>query len=280
MTQPAPLPFAKMHGLGNDFVVLDARAHGRRATPALARAAGDRHFGVGFDQLVEILPGTGGADADLIFWNSDGSISGACGNATRCVAERLLAETGAAALTLRTAFGLLPVRRREDGVVAVNMGAPALSWERIPLAEALDTAALPLPGAPGAVSMGNPHCVFWVQDAEALDPAAEGPQWETHPLFPQKTNVEFVEILAPDRIRMRVWERGAGMTLACGSGACAAVVAGARRGLHDRRVTVVLDGGALEIDWTDAGVWMAGATALVFDAAFSPAFLTAAGYAG
>ncbi|MGG7568104.1 diaminopimelate epimerase [Rhodovulum sp. DZ06] len=277
MTHRAPLPFAKWHGLGNDFIVLDPRAHGVRCTPALARAAGDRHFGVGFDQLVEILPGEAGEDgvtpdAALVFWNSDGSISGACGNATRCVAAKLLEETGKDALTLRTAFGLLRARV-EDGQVAVNMGAPAFDWQDVPLSEPADTASLPLPGAPGAASMGNPHCVFWVEDAEALDPAAEGPQWETHPLFPQKTNVEFIEVKAPDRIRMRVWERGTGVTLACGSGACAAVAAGARRGLHDRRVTVDLDGGSLLIDWREDGIWMAGPTAHVFDAVFTPAFL-------
>lgn len=275
MTQ-APLPFAKMHGLGNDFVVLDVRAHGRRVTPALARAAGDRRRGIGFDQLVEILP-CADAAAELIFWNADGRVAGACGNATRCVAERLMAETGAVRIALRTAFGRLGAVRRDDGVVAVNMGAPRFDWSAVPLAEACDTAALPLPGAPGAVSMGNPHLVFWVDDAEAADPAALGPAWETHPLFPERTNVEFVAVLAPDLIRMRVWERGAGVTLACGSGACAAVAAGARRGLHGRRATVLLDGGALEIDWREDGIWMAGPTALVFEGAMTGAFLDAAG---
>jgi diaminopimelate epimerase len=278
---PSPLPFVKMHGLGNDFVVLDARDHGRRATAALARAVGDRHRGVGFDQMVEILRHPGPeADAELIFWNADGSIAGACGNATRCVADRLMAETGTHTLTLRTAFGLLRALRREDGIVAVNMGLPEFEWARVPLAEACDTAALPLPGAPGAASMGNPHCVFWVDDAEATDPAVHGPEWETNALFPQKTNVEFVQVLSPDHIRMRVWERGAGVTLACGSGACAAVAAGARRGLHGRRATVTLDGGDLEIDWRADGIWMAGATALTFEGALSAPFLLAIGYTG
>jgi diaminopimelate epimerase len=278
---PSPLPFAKMHGLGNDFVVLDARGHGRRATTALARAISDRHRGVGFDQMVEILrhPGTQ-ADAELIFWNSDGSIAGACGNATRCVAARLMGETGADALTLRTAFGLLRAVRRPDGVVAVNMGPPDFDWATIPLAEPCDTASLPLPGAPGAASMGNPHCVFWVDDAEATDPALRGPEWETHPLFPQKTNVEFVQVLSSDHIRMRVWERGAGVTLACGSGACAAVAAGARRGLHGRAVTVALDGGDLDIDWREDGLWMAGATALAFEGALSSDLLLSIGFEG
>ncbi|MFT7392223.1 MAG: diaminopimelate epimerase [Paracoccaceae bacterium] len=274
-----PLPFAKMHGLGNDFVVLDVREHGRRATPSLARAVGDRHRGVGFDQLAEVLPSSGpGADVDLVFWNSDGSVSGACGNATRCVAQMLMAETGADTVTLRTGFGLLRAVRRPDGVVAVNMGAPDFDWARIPLAHECDTATLPLAGAPGAASMGNPHVVFWVEDAEATDPAVHGPAWEVHPMFPARTNVEFVAVLAPDLIRMRVWERGAGVTLACGSGACAAVAAGARRGLHGRRVTVRLDGGELEIDWREDGVWMAGATALSFKGALSPALLDLAGY--
>ena len=163
---PSPLPFAKMHGLGNDFVVLDARGHGRRANADLARAVGDRHRGVGFDQMVEILRHEGPeADAELIFWNADGSIAGACGNATRCVAARLMDETGVDALTLRTAFGLLRAVRQDGGVVAVNMGRPQFDWARIPLAQDCDTASLPLPGAPGAVSMGNPHCVFWVAAA-------------------------------------------------------------------------------------------------------------------
>ncbi|MDF2235404.1 diaminopimelate epimerase [Albimonas sp. CAU 1670] len=275
----AALRFRKMHGLGNDFVVIDARGGGTRVTPALARALGDRHRGVGFDQLAEIVDpaelGDAQADAGLIFWNSDGSTAGACGNATRCVSSLLLAETGRGMAQIRTQAGRLSGRRRDDGLIEVNMGPPALDWAEIPLAEAVDTLALPLPGAPAAVSMGNPHCVFVVDDAEAVDLALRGPQIETHPLFPQRTNVEFISLLAPDRLRLRVWERGAGVTLACGSGACAAVVAAARRGVTGRRAEVVLDGGVLEIDWRDEGVVMAGPVASVFEAELSPSFLAA-----
>lgn len=279
-TPPPPLRFRKMHGLGNDFVVIDARAGGPGVTPALARALGDRHRGVGFDQLAELLPPDPGDGAALRirFWNADGSTAGACGNATRCVASLAMAETGREALALRTEFGLLPAELRSDGLIEVNMGVPVLDWARIPLSEAVDTAALPLPGAPGAVSMGNPHCVFFVPDAEGAPLLTEGPHFEHHPMFPERTNVEFAEILPPapdgtDRIRLRVWERGAGVTLACGSGACATVVAAARRGLTGRRAEVILDGGSLFIDWREDGVRMAGPVSDVFEAELSPAFL-------
>ncbi len=269
----APLRFRKMHGLGNDFVVIDARAGGSRATPSLARALGDRHRGVGFDQLAEILPDPD-ADARIVFWNADGTTAGACGNATRCVAHLLMTESGRDAVSLRTEFGRLDALRRPDELVEVNMGAPALEWDRIPLAEPADTDALPLDGRPSAVSMGNPHLIFFREDE--ADPAALGPALERHPLFPERTNVEFAQVLAPDRIRLRVWERGAGVTLACGSGACAAVVAAARRGLTGRRAEVILDGGSLFIDWREDGVRMAGPVAEVFEATLSPAFLAKA----
>ncbi len=271
----APLRFRKMHGLGNDFVVIDGRAGGPRATPALARALGDRHRGVGFDQLAEILPDTDeDADARIVFWNADGTTAGACGNATRCVARLLMEETGAETVALRTDHGRLEARRRPDGLIEVNMGVPGLDWSAIPLAGPADTNALPLEGAPSAVSMGNPHLIHF-SDRDA-DPAALGPSLEHHPLFPQRTNVEFARVLGPDRIRLRVWERGAGVTLACGSGACAAVVAAARRGLTGRRVEVILDGGSLLIDWREDGVRMAGPVTDVFEATLSSAFLAEA----
>ncbi len=278
------LNFRKMHGLGNDFVVIDARGRADPVTPALARALGDRHRGVGFDQLVVIGDGDAeGADARVTFWNADGSTAGACGNATRCVAALLMAESGADRLTLRSAFGALPAWRAADGRVSVDMGAPAFDWRAIPLAHAADVDALPIDGAPSAVSMGNPHCVFFVADAEAAPLTTLGPQIERHPLFHERTNVEFVQILNRATVRARVWERGAGVTLACGSGACAIVAAGVRRGLLDRRVRVVLDGGALDIDWPEdggakdggagAGVRMTGPVATVFTGVLDPAFL-------
>ena len=264
----------KMHGLGNDFVVIDSRGRGAVTTAALARALGDRNRGVGFDQLAE-LRDVDGADVGLDFWNSDGSRAGACGNATRCVADFVMAGLGRTDITLRTGRGLLHAIRRADGMVSVNMGQPQLDWAEVPLAHAADTLHLPLPGDPVAVGMGNPHCVVFLPDAEAVDVAGRGAALENDPLYPQGTNVEFVSVTGPDRLRMRVWERGAGITLACGSGSCAAAVAAHRRGLTGRRVLLDLDGGTLEVDWRDDGVWMTGPTAHVFDGLLTPAFLAA-----
>ncbi len=268
------LPFMKMHGAGNDFVVIDSRGRGAVTTAALARAVGDRHRGIGFDQLAEIRDGDG-AGIILDFWNSDGSRAGACGNATRCVADLVMAETNLTKLTIVTERGDLSAVRLADGRASVNMGIPQRTWESIPLAQAVDLMHLPLPGDPVAVGMGNPHCVFFVDDAEAVDPAASGPKIEHDPLFPQRTNVEFASVLAPDTLRLRVWERGAGTTLACGSGACATVVAAHLRGLTGPRVIVQMDGGVLEVDWREDGVWLTGPVAHVFDGWLSPAFIAA-----
>lgn len=268
------LRFLKMHGLGNDFVVLDARAPGAAVTPALVRALGDRNRGVGFDQLAVIRDGRAGR-VRVDFWNADGSPADACGNATRCVARLLLAESAGVALELETGRGILRAEDAGGGLVAVNMGAPQLAWEEVPLAREMDLDALPLDGNPGAAGMGNPHCVFVVPDAEAVDLASVGPGIEHHPLFPERTNVEFVQVIDPETIRMRVWERGGVVTLACGSGACAAVVVTARRGLTGRKVTVRLDGGELLIDWREDGVWMTGPTALVFEGRLSAEFMAA-----
>ena len=271
---PLGLPFMKMHGLGNDFVVIDSRGREAVTTPALARALGDRNRGVGFDQLAEIRD-SDVADFALDFWNSDGSRAGACGNATRCVSDYMMRQLGRDAVTLVTVRGGLSARRQADGLVSVNMGHPQLDWADVPLAQAMDTLHLPLSGDPVAVGMGNPHAVFFVPDATAVDVAGLGPVVEHDPLFPQRTNVEFASLTAPDHIRMRVWERGTGITLACGSGACATAVAAHRRGLTGRRVLMDVDGGRLEIDWRADGVWMTGPTAHVFDAVLTPAFLAA-----
>lgn len=271
------LRFLKMHGLGNDFVVIDARGGRDPVTPALARALGDRHRGVGFDQLAVIrdavVRDTGGADAAIDFWNSDGSPAAACGNATRCVARLLMDETGVESLALQTGRGLLAAEAAGEGLIRVNMGQPQTRWDEIPLAREMDVDALPLPGRPGAVGMGNPHCVFVLPDAEEVDLADIGPRVEHDALFPQRTNVEFVHVIDPGAIRMRVWERGGMITQACGSGACAAAVVTARRGLTGRLVTVRLDGGDLIVDWREDGVWMTGPTALVFEGRLSPELL-------
>ncbi|HLQ18926.1 MAG TPA: diaminopimelate epimerase, partial [Tabrizicola sp.] len=258
------LPFMKMHGAGNDFVVIDSRGRKSVMTAGLARALGDRNRGVGFDQLAEI---TSAPDADfgLVFWNSDGSQAGACGNATRCVSDYVMRDLGTGKVALLTARGGLKAERANDGRVWVNMGEPQLDWRSIPLARDVDHLHLPLSGDPVAVGMGNPHCVHFVQDAEAVDLAALGPKVEHDPLFPQRTNVEFASLISPCRMRMRVWERGTGITLACGSGACATAVAAHLRGMIGPRVALEVDGGTLEVDWRDDGVWLTGPVARVFD---------------
>lgn len=262
--EPQPgLPFIKMHGLGNDFVVLDLRAGGTLPHAALTRAIADRHRGVGFDQLAAVLPGDG-ADARLVFLNADGSRSAACGNATRCIARWLMDQTGARALRLQTDHAVLLAEDAGAGLTRVNMGPPVLDWRGIPLASDVDLLHLPIPGDPVATGMGNPHVTFFVPDLDAVDLPAFGAAHEHHPLYPQRTNVEVVEVLNPEAIRVGVWERGTGITLASGSCSCAAAVASARRGLTGRRVTVHLPGGDLVIDWREDGVWMEGPTAIPF----------------
>ena len=261
--QRPPIPFMKMHGLGNDFVVIDAR-DGASVDASLAVAMADRHRGVGFDQLAEITDSAIG-DLHLTFWNSDGSTSAACGNATRCIAAWEMARRGAQALTITTVRGSLQARDAGGGLTSVNMGQPLLDWADVPLAEPMDTLSLPIDGAPVATGMGNPHCTFFVDNVAGVDLAARGAAMERHPLFPERTNVQFVQRVGPDHLRMRVWERGAGVTLASGSSSCAVAVAAARRGLTGRRVTITLDGGTLDVDWREDGVWMTGPTAHVFD---------------
>lgn len=273
------LDFTKMHGLGNDFVVLDVRSSGLVLTDAAVRAIADRNRGVGCDQLVVIEPARNGlSDAWMTIYNPDGSQSGACGNATRCVAWQLMHQSGRDKVVIETKAGLLDAEARGERLVAVDMGRARLDWREIPLAEAVDTLHLGI-GArplhdPVGVSMGNPHAVFFVDDVAAVDLAAVGPVLEHHPLFPERTNVEIVQVLSPDRLRMRVWERGAGITQACGTGACATLVAAARRGLSGRKADVILDGGALTIEWlADDHVLMTGPVAQSFAGRLDPSLL-------
>ncbi len=272
------LPFMKMHGAGNDFVVIDSRGRGPIGesvmTAGLARALGDRNRGVGFDQLAEITDADG-ADFGLVFWNNDGTQAGACGNATRCVSDFVMRGLRADHVSLTTSRGGLWARRLADGRVSVNMGPPQLDWQDIPLSHQVDTLHLPLAGDPVAVGMGNPHCIRFVPDAEAVDLAGVGPGHEHDPLFPQRTNVEFASVIAPDHLRMRVWERGTGITLACGSGACATAVAAHLRGLTGRHVVLTVDGGVLEVVWRDDGVWLTGPVAKVFDGVLSADYVAA-----
>ena len=259
-----PLPFMKMHGLGNDFVVIDGRKTGGKPDAAVVAAMADRHFGIGFDQLAVILPDRD-ADARLVFYNADGSVSGACGNATRCVARHLLDESGAASLRIATDHAVLAAEDAGGGLTRVNMGPPVLDWAAIPLARDVDMLHLPIAGDPVATGMGNPHMTFFVPDVAAIHLEDFGPIHENHPLYPERANVEVVQVVSPQEIVLRIWERGTGITLASGSCSCAAVVAAARRGLTGRRVTVNVPGGQLEIDWREDGVWMTGPTAYVFD---------------
>jgi len=271
--------FIKMHGLGNDFVVIDARNHRLDLGEAAARRIADRHTGVGCDQVIVIeTAANGGADAFMRIRNSDGGEVAACGNAARCVAELLMREKGVPRLTLETRAGLLAAERGADGAVAVDMGPARTGWQDIPLARAMDTLHLPVAlgplADPVAVSMGNPHAVFFVPDAAAIDLAALGPKLEHHELFPERANIGVAQILSPGRIRLRVWERGAGLTLACGTGACAALVAASRRGLAGCKAELVLDGGALAVEWReDNHVVMSGPVATSFSGAFEEALI-------
>ncbi len=263
--------FVKMHGCGNDFVVFDERTGALGLTAGRAAAIADRRTGVGCDQFITIEPAPIGSDADVFMRirNPDGAEAGACGNATRCVVELLARETGRHAQVIRTVAGNLPSEALADGRVRVDMGRARLDWPEVPLARAMDTLHLDLalgPVAdPAAASMGNPHATFFVDDVAGLPVAELGPVLEHDPLFPERANIGFAQVLAPGRIRLRVWERGAGLTLACGSGACAALVNAYRRGLTGRRAVVVVDGGELEIAWREDGhVLMTGPVATAY----------------
>ena len=267
-------PFVKMNGLGNDFVVVEARADPFDPSEDEARAICDRKTGVGCDQLIAIGPSSR-ADAFVRFWNADGGEIDACGNGSRCAAWLLMQASGEDEATIETKAGLLHARKAGEGLVTVDMGVPGLGWTDIPLEEEMDTRGIelqvgpiddPVMHTPGCVSMGNPHVVFFVPDAEAAPVEKVGPMIEHHRLFPERVNVGFAQIKAPDRIRLRVWERGAGLTKACGTGACAAVVAAHRRLLCARSATVETDGGELHIDWrlSDNHVLMTGPAAVEF----------------
>jgi diaminopimelate epimerase len=250
------VPFRKMQGLGNDFAVFDARSGAISLSPERARRVADRHFGIGCDTVVLMLPGSTNADARLRFFNADGGEVEACGNATRCVARLLMDERGLSGVRLESQGGSLVCSDAGKGLVTVDMGAPGLDWKDIPLAEPRDTSQFQFPledrtVTASAVSMGNPHCILFVGDAGRAPVAQLGPLIENHALFPKRVNVEFAQVLDKDRIRMRVWERGVGITLACGTGAAATAVAAHRKGLVGRKVELILDGGSLILEWRE-----------------------------
>lgn len=253
--------FHKMHGLGNDFVVIDARENAVEITPARARAIADRHQGIGCDQLILLEP-SDSADLRMRIFNADGGEVEQCGNALRCVAQLTRAKS------IETAGG--PIGADADaGGATIDMGEPRFGWDKIPLAYAMDTAALPVAwdGLEGgaAVNVGNPHVIFFVHDLDAVDLEALGPVIEHDAVFPERVNVNVAEVTGPAALKLRVWERGAGLTQACGTGACATAVAAIRRGLVQSPVTVALPGGTLVIDWAPGGnIRMTGPATHVF----------------
>ena len=268
--------FAKMHGLGNDFVILDWRNDPDRRVPAAAaQRLADRRLGIGCDQILVIRPSQE-ADIRMDILNQDGSLSGACGNGTRCVADLVMAETGADRISIVTDGGMLSAWRAADDQISVDMGPVFTGWQDVPLAESMDTLHVPLgvAGLPDAVchALGNPHAVVFVEDAEGLDLARLGPQVEQSSLFPDRVNLSVLSRRDDGSFRMRVWERGVGITMACGSGACASGVAIARRGLGGDVNKIVMDGGAVTIAWQrDNGhVVMTGPVAYVASGRLSP----------
>ena len=280
--------FVKMNGLGNAIVIVDMQSAPVRLSAEEARAVGAAG-GVPFDQMMVLYPArTPDTDALIRIFNSDGSQAGACGNGMRCVAERVFAETGKTSLTFETSAGVLNCWKAEQpGLFTVDMGAPRFGWDEIPLAEKFaDTRAIelqigpidaPILHSPSVVSMGNPHAVFWVDDVDAFNLAKIGPLLENHPIFPDRANISLAQIITRDHIRMRTWERGAGLTLACGSAACAVAVSAARTRRAERLVTISLPGGDLSLEWrtSDDHVLMTGPVAFEFEGRFDPALFAA-----
>jgi diaminopimelate epimerase len=278
---PALIPFRKMNGLGNEFIVFDGRKEPVRLKADVIEQLGGE-AGIGFDQMITIERPKKGADAFMRIHNRDGGEVNACGNATRCVGWLLMGETGAKSATIETNAGLL--RAFDTGkpeLITVDMGEPRFAWDEIPLAEKFaDTRAIelqigpidaPIMHSPSAVNMGNPHAIFWVDDVEAYDLARFGPMLEHHPIFPERANISLAHVTAPDAITVKTWERGVGLTQACGTAACAAAVAAMRKKLTDRKVTVTLPGGPLDVEWRDDNhVWMTGPVETEFEGSFDP----------
>lgn len=280
MTDAARIPFRKMNGLGNDFIVLDARTRPLTFSPEDAQRLGDRTKGVGCDQVIVIEPSQK-ADVFMRIFNADGSEVSACGNATRCVALLAAEETGRSEVSVETSAGLLKAKVDSADHITIDMGKPRFAWNDIPLAEPFhDTTGIelqigpidaPVLHSPSVVNVGNPHAIFWVDDVYAHDLGRFGPLLENHPIFPERANISLAQVTSRNGLRLRTWERGAGLTKACGTAACAAAVAAARKGLTDRKVTVELPGGVLFIEWADNGhILMCGPAELEFEGTLAP----------
>lgn len=265
------LPFIKMHGLGNDFVIIDARQNGFMPDQDFCLRLADRHRGIGYDQLIILTPPKSDqADLFVHFYNADGTTAQACGNGTRCIARLLFEEKQKQQGKIETISGILSVWQEEENSICVDFGNPGLAWHDLPLAQEMDTSSVDLgfEALPVAccVSVGNPHTVFFVKDVTTIPLETLGPKIEHHPLFPERTNVEFAQILDNDNIRMRVWERGTGITQACGSGALATFIAARRRGFKNTHALIHLDGGKLKTMWREENghVILCGAASLSF----------------
>ncbi len=275
------IPFRKMNGLGNDFVVFDGRATAVPMTAEWARAIADRKTGIGCDQVILLEPSSR-ADVTMRIWNNGGGEVESCGNASRCIADLLFAEKGSGTATIDTRGGFLSAVKAGDGLVTVDMGVPRFGWQEIPLSEAFaDTRYIelsvgpiekPLIHSPAVVNVGNPHCIFWVTDLSVVDLARAGPMLERHPLFPEGANISLARVDGPDHVTVKVWERSAGLTRACGTAACAVTAAGARLKKFARRVTVELPGGPLFMEWrtADDHILMTGAVAHEFEGVLPP----------
>ena len=262
--------FKKMHGLGNDFVIVDCREKGNSFNIGQIKFLGNRNLGIGFDQLVTISTSSkNDISAHLNFWNSDGSESLTCGNATRCVADLLMSEMNREELIISTGHHEIKCKRVNNDLISTNLGQPQINWDEIPLSKKCDTLSLPLEGNPVATNMGNPHCTYFVENIETHSISKTGSETEINSLFPQKTNVQIAEIINPTTIKVKVWERGSGVTLASSSSACAVAVASNRLALTTGVVRVALDGGNLFVDWQKDGVWVTGPTAFVFSGEIS-----------
>jgi len=274
---PSRIGFRKMNGLGNDFVVLDARARALDLTPETVAAISNRETGIGCDQFIVLERPHGDGDVFMDIWNNTGERVEACGNATRCIGALLMQETGKDDIAIETVAGTLRAMPGQDGLITVDMGEPRLEWHQIPLSEEIrDTRGIelqigpidaPILHTPAAVNMGNPHAIFFVKDAGAYNLAQIGPLLENHPMFPERANISLAQVEDRGHIILRVWERGAGLTRACGTAACAAGVAAIRKKLTDRTVRVTLPGGDLLIEWREADnhVYMTGAAELDYE---------------
>lgn len=264
------IPFIKMHGLGNDFVIIDCRENDYEFSNNQIKLLGDRNLGIGFDQFVLMYKSDkDDVQTNLKFWNSDGSISSTCGNATRCVADIIMLETGLDTINISTSAEIIKCKKLKNGQISTNLGIPRIKWREIPLSVKCDTSKLPIKGNPIATSFGNPHCTFFVEDLNKFSISEIGKETEINSLFPQKTNVQIAEVIDDSTIKVKVWERGSGITMASGSSACAVAFSAKRLNLTRDEVQIILDGGSVNVKCQEDGVWISGNIEYVFSGKIS-----------